>query len=84
MATTHQVSVTGYTSIPADERVARPTGRTARDSRWTRLRRELSLRRVVRRERTSRARAEAAQAPTVTDPRQVMIVRHPENEIRRF
>ena len=77
--TAAQSSITGYTVIPAGERLARPDRRRFGTSWWERALANVRSRREVRRTWEARVAAETA-STTVRDPRDAFTVRHAGDE----
>ena len=74
-------SVTGFTTIPFGERMARPKGRRIRRSWWERMLLQRRERRAEDRAWNARRSAESADAPSVTHPHDGFSVGHPGAEI---
>jgi len=83
MSASH-LSVTGYTTIPASDRVSRPNRRRVRPSLIARTIGSFRLRREHRQAWNDRVSAERAAAPSFTHPRDEFSLRHSASEIQRI
>ncbi len=78
------ISVTGFTTIPLSDRVARPTGRRVGRSLIERTLDSYRFNRRHRRAWKAQVTAERAAAPSFLHPRDTFTLRHSTDEVRRI